>query len=750
MAYVVSYSADGHDPTGFCPGSVSNGYCEFEVPGTSASLSLNSNAKTPFNVDVTPTCGISWGISAPRLVIHHAGSSSSWVDLNTAAPEAADDSAVVTEDTPLTITVLNNDTDADGDALSVARVSQPEHGTAQVADDGAVTYLPALNYNGPDQFSYVVSDGAKTDEAEVSIDVTAMNDPPQVVGMVPDQAVEVGDEPMTLDLSPYFSDPDGDALEFEASASSPDVELLLAGSNLTLSAVRPGASTVTVTAADPDGMSAEQSFAVATQDYRPRAVVEDALAAMGRGQLASARATLGRRVTSSGQEESRVTVSGISVPLSAESAAETGRGMAEQWIMNMARPGMHNGESGMSETSNNEVGQSALSPSAYGGQSEFVLGFGGAGKDAASPGTRWTAWGQADVQMFQGGQEGEGYSGSLLTTYVGVDAKLTDRWLAGLAVARSRSEADWNFGGATGVLNTEVVSLQPYVRWSDSKTSLWAMFGGGGGDLVNERARYGLAEENGLGLRLGLMEARRRLGRTSGGVELALRGDASWAQLSTSEGSELAGGLDVAVHQLRVGIDVSSSVNLANTTFEPFGEVHVREDGGSGDTGTGLELSGGLRVNRGIFRVEGMGRILALHSADGYSERGASLTLSVGEGAQQPGLTLSLQPQWGAPAMGSQMLWQDQLYRREVGGNEQTGGFDTRVDYGLQVGRGLLSPFGLYGESQYGQRIQMGLAVNNLGPLRLEGSGERHVDPFRGSQFRMSVLGTISFGGADR
>ena len=355
-----------------------------------------------------------------------------------------------------------------------------------------------------------------------------------------------------------------------------------------------------------------------------------------------------------------------------------------------------------------KVGLSGLSPFAYGGQSEFVLGFGGAGEDAASPGTRWTAWGQADVQMFQGGQEGEGYSGSLLTTYVGIDAKLSERWLAGLAVARSRSEADWNFGEAAGVLNTEVVSLQPYVRWSDSKTSLWAMFGGGGGDLVNERARYGLAEENGLGLRLGLMEARRRLGRTSGGVELAPRGDASWAQLSTSEGSELAGGIDVAVHQLRVGIDVSSSVNLANTTFEPFGEVHARQDGGSGETGTGLELSGGLRVNRGIFRVEGMGRMLALHSADGYSERGASLTLSVGEGAQQPGLTLSLQPQWGAPAMGSQMLWQDQLYRREVGGNEQTGGFDARVDYGLEVGRGLLSPFGLYGESQYGQRIQAG------------------------------------------
>ena len=46
--------------------------------------------------------------------------------------------------------------------------------------------------------------------------------------------------------------------------------------------------------------------------------------------------------------------------------------------------------------------------------------------------------------------------------------------------------------------------------------------------------------------------------------------------------------------------------------------MHARRDGGSGQTGAGLEVAGGLRAARGVFHVEGMGRLLALHSAAGY------------------------------------------------------------------------------------------------------------------------------------
>ena len=161
--------------------------------------------------------------------------------------------------------------------------------------------------------------------------------------------------------------------------------------------------------------------------------------------------------------------------------------------------------------------------------------------------------------------------------------------------------------------------------------------------------RYGLQEESALGLRLGLVEVRRRLATVGGGVELQLRGDASWARLTTDAGDELIDALGVDVHQLRVGIDVSRPVRTAGGTLvEPFGEVHARRDGGSGQTGAGLEVAGGLRVARGVFRVEGMGRLLALHAADGYREHGGAVTLSVGDGARQPGLTLSLSAAAGA------------------------------------------------------------------------------------------------------
>ena len=91
--------------------------------------------------------------------------------------------------------------------------------------------------------------------------------------------------------------------------------ICLAGVTLTLTVARPGAATVTVTAQDPGGLTATQAYMVTTTDRQARGVVEDTLAALGRGYLASARATLGRRVETTGQEASRVTVAGMHVPL---------------------------------------------------------------------------------------------------------------------------------------------------------------------------------------------------------------------------------------------------------------------------------------------------------------------------------------------------------------------------------------------------------------------------------------------------
>ena len=224
-------------------------------------------------------------------------------------------------------------------------------------------------------------------------------------------------------------------------------------------------------------------------------------------------------------------------------------------------------------------------------------------------------------------------------------------------------------------------------------------------------------------------------------VELQLRGDASWARLTTAAGDELIDALEVDVHQLRIGIDVSRPMRTAGgTLFEPFGEVHARRDGGSGQTGAGLEVAGGLRVARSLFHVEGRGRLLALHAADGYRKH-ATVTVSVGDGAS---------------ATASDAWWQDHLsHQRPVGApggaRRDDRALDTRVDYGLQLPAGaLLTPFGIYGHSQYGRRLQVGLLLSRLGPVGLEVSGERYalLHPGR-DEYRMTALRSISFGGAD-
>src|SRR5207253_10379688 len=57
------------------------------------------------------------------------------------------------------VAVLGNDTDVDGDTLSVAAVTQGAHGAVVINPDKTVKYTPAANYNGSDAFTYTISDG---------------------------------------------------------------------------------------------------------------------------------------------------------------------------------------------------------------------------------------------------------------------------------------------------------------------------------------------------------------------------------------------------------------------------------------------------------------------------------------------------------------------------------------------------------------------------------------------------------------
>lgn len=88
-------------------------------------------------------------------------------------PMVSDDNATTNEDTAVSIDVLANDTDADGDLLTVSEVTQGAYGSVTINDaDNTVTYTPDPGFTGHDTFTYILTDGkGGTDTATVSITV---------------------------------------------------------------------------------------------------------------------------------------------------------------------------------------------------------------------------------------------------------------------------------------------------------------------------------------------------------------------------------------------------------------------------------------------------------------------------------------------------------------------------------------------------------------------------------------------------
>ncbi len=93
------------------------------------------------------------------------------------APVAADDVATTDEDTPLTLAVLDNDYDVDGQIPFLTAVGTPLLGQVEIAGS-TLRYTPTLNLNGADHFTYTISDGVLEATATVTVTVNAVNDAP--------------------------------------------------------------------------------------------------------------------------------------------------------------------------------------------------------------------------------------------------------------------------------------------------------------------------------------------------------------------------------------------------------------------------------------------------------------------------------------------------------------------------------------------------------------------------------------------
>ena len=161
-------------------------------------------------------------------------------------------------------------TDANNDPLTYRAVSADTSIlTVEVAE--AVVTLTAVVVGETTVTVTATDTGGKSATQTIVVVVLPANKPPEVTGQIPDQALQYNDEPLGLDVTMYFTDPDGDVLSYVGEGTDEAVAEVRVHSDglVRIDPISHGEIEVTVTARDPLGASVSQSFMVMVQGNLP-------------------------------------------------------------------------------------------------------------------------------------------------------------------------------------------------------------------------------------------------------------------------------------------------------------------------------------------------------------------------------------------------------------------------------------------------------------------------------------------------
>lgn len=137
-----------------------------------------------------------------------------------APPVVVDDQATTLIGSAVIVAVLANDSDPDGDPLSIDQVGVPSSGLTAINPDGTLTYVPAVGFTGQASFTYTACDArGACATATVRIDVLPGQNRPPIA--TDDVVSTVIGQPVSLDPTDNDVDPDGDPLEVQAIVTPP-------------------------------------------------------------------------------------------------------------------------------------------------------------------------------------------------------------------------------------------------------------------------------------------------------------------------------------------------------------------------------------------------------------------------------------------------------------------------------------------------------------------------------------------------
>ncbi len=259
---------------------------------------IGSTDYTPFG---TPTYPYSYGVAVVMNVIDPVSDAAaancaytvttrmedlpSTTSVTNQPPKAVNDTATTTAGKAVTVNVLANDSDPDGDTLSVTANTNPTNGT--VTRNGAdFTYTPKAGFVGTDSFTYTISDGkGGTATGTVTITVNAAaNQPPKAVN---DTATTTAGKAVTVNVLANDSDPDSDTLSVTANTNPANGTVTRSGGNITYTpkAGFTGTDTFTYTISDGKGGTATGTVTItvnAAANQPPKAVNDTATTTAGK------------------------------------------------------------------------------------------------------------------------------------------------------------------------------------------------------------------------------------------------------------------------------------------------------------------------------------------------------------------------------------------------------------------------------------------------------------------------------------
>ncbi len=345
--------------------------------------------------------------------------------------------------------------------------------------------------------------------------------------------------------------------------------------------------------------------------------------------------------------------------------------------------------------------------------SAFALPLAASGGETDGPG--WTLWGRGDWRQFEGRNDGGSWDGAQRTAWLGVDTRRGPRLTAGLALSQGESDAEYRLDQAGGRLETSLTALWPYVQVTDDNGATWRVVLGAGTGDAEHRTSRGDTEKADLSLLAGSVSGRLPVAR-SGSVSVSVIGGASLAQIETDGASTTSiGGLTAKRWQLRGGLEAErDGVEFSAESdwlVRPRGAVALRQDGGDGVSGAGMEVSGGVRLSApdSRFGLDASGHWLALHSQNDTQEWGASVEARLSPEADGRGLSLSF-----GPTLGQRHgeLTRERLFERErPEDTPQRLSLTLRAGYGFAAVGGLLTPFAdlEYSGESSAQRYRTGI-----------------------------------------